>query len=817
MHDIVRFTLNEEDETQMQWSSHLRILLVLRGECIFSSNGEFVHMKAGNLWVVNPFFLYQILKGSEADVLTVSFSKEVVDGMKLAQGQEIFCRSDLQEDNNENVFQELRRLLADLFEACVKEKEEDSLLVKSYVYRILSFLEKGFVIKGSSEREQTVQSLERLGRIIRRIHEEYDQPITLKKIAEEEYLSMNYLSRYFQKNAGIGFNQYLKQVRLHAAAGKLLNTELSVTEIGHQCGFKDATQFIKRFHEFYKMTPMKFRKQMPVRKVVGDTSQELFDELLKYKSGETMREHINRERIRHKKVNADVSIKGRRLKHTWKTLVNIGFAKEGLSAVIQNQLRIIQKEIGFKYIHFHGLLDDDMMIYSEKEGRSPVYNFKYVDMLFDFFLSIGLKPYVELSFMPSALSGESMKLFIKSVNLGMPNDMEKWCSLIRNLTAHLLERYGDEEVLSWRFIPWTGPVGFSYYGNYQITEYFELYRRSFEVLKSVHPDIQVGGPAMDSYYIWDEGGCYEQFIEYTEKMQCSPEFLAIDVYPSKKGEKEEGEKIVLIEKPEAFSQATSRDEKYMEHLLDRLEKFHKKRDGKVPEIVFIEWNSTIWQRDLTNDTCFKAAYIAKNVLENYDRAAAYGYWGLSDYMEEVAPAQEEFHGGFGLFTYQNIKKSGYYCLELLSKLGDYLIARGDGYFITKKRSGQIQILLYNYVHFNKLYRYRHLNGVDMMHRNGAFLDGERMRYQLALDGIEDWEYIRMREYTISETSGSAFEGWVKMGAPVSMNSEEVEYLQCSSVPAYQSIILCREEFQRTELQLPPHGVKLILLEKVDSM
>ena len=816
MHELVRFILNEEEERQLHWSGNLNMLLVLRGECAFSCHGELAPMKAGDLWVVNPLCLYQILRESEADILTVSFSKEATEGMKLGKEWEIFCRSDQQEENDREAFQELRRLVADLFEVCVKEKKNDSLLVKSYVCRILYFLGEGFAVKSSLEGGTEDHSLERLSRILRRIHEDYAQPLTLKQVAEEEYLSMNYLSRYFQKKAGIGFNQYLNQVRLQAAAGKLLNTALSVTEIGHLCGFKDATQFIKRFHEFYKMTPVKFRNQMLAQKEPDEREQELFYELLKYKSQETIQGHGIRERARSRKINVDVSVKGKRLRHHWKTLVNIGFAKEGLSAVIQNQLRTIQKEIGFQYIHFHGLLDDDMMLYREEEDGTPVYNYKYTDMLFDFFLSIGLKPYVELSFMPSVLSKESKKIFIKSVNMGMPNNMEKWCGLVRNLTVHLMERYGEEEVLSWRFIPWTGPVSYSYYGNYEITEYFELYRKSFEVLKLVHPEIQVGGPAMDSYYIWEDGGFYEQFIEYTERTHCSPEFLAIDLYPSKKGEKEEGEEIVLIETPEAFSRVTSWDEKYIGHLLDRLEKYHKKRDGKVPEIVFVEWNSTIWQRDLTNDTSFKAAYIAKSLLENYDRVSAFGYWGLSDYIEEVAPAQEEFHGGFGLFTCQSIKKSGYYCMELLAKLGDYMVARGDGYFITKKISGQIQIFLYNCVHFNKLYRYRHLNGVDRIHRTGAFLDGERIRYHLLLDGIGDWEFIKMREYTISEKRGSSYEAWIKMGAPSSLSAEEVLYLRQSTVPEYQCMLLSNEEFRQTELALPPQSVKLILLEKADS-
>lgn len=816
MEEQVRFIVNNEKEEQMHWSRNLEIFLVLQGECTFCCQGETSRMCRGDLWVVNPFSLYQVIREPGSAVLTVFFSEGASESLGTAAEQEIFCRSDLQEEMNREMFTELRQMLAELFGLCVKEKNKSSLLIKSDIYRILYFLEQGFSVRVPQKEEQTPHSLERLRRILLRIHRDYAENITLKQIAEEEYLSMNYLSRYFQQKTGVGFNQYLNQVRLQAAAGYLMNTGISITEIGHRCGFKDATQFIRRFRESYGVTPGKYRGRPVLPDQTEGSEQELFRELTKYKGNKKTRECVFLERVRNREIEADASAKGKKLNHSWKNLVNIGFAKEGLTAVIQNQLSMIQREIGFKYVHFHGLFDDDMMVYTEQEDGTPVYNFKYVDMLFDFFLSIGLKPYVELSYMPSALSGKSRKLFIKNVNFGMPRDMGKWCGLVGRLTAHCIERYGPEEILSWRFLPWCGPAGYAEYGYYQMSEYYEFYRRTYQTLKAIDPRLEVGGPSMDSYFLWERGGEYEKFIEYALENQCRPDFISICGYPSKKDEKETGEDIVLIEKPEALPRATSRDEEYFRHLLEHLEKYHKKIEGRIPEFVFIEWNSSIWQRDLTNDTSFKASFIAKTLLDNYDRASAFGYWALSDYMEEVAPAQEELHGGFGLITCQNIKKSGYYCMELLNMLGERMIGRGEGYFITKKMTGQIQVFLYNYVHFNKLYRYRHQSGVDRTHRGEAFLDGDSIRYRINIEGIQDWTSLKLREYEISRNGGSVYDVWKEMGAPAVPNPEEVEYLQKSAVPVYKSRVLKKEEFRQMEYLLVPHSVKLILIDKADS-
>ena len=101
------------------------------------------------------------------------------------------------------------------------------------------------------------------------------------------------------------------------------------------------------------------------------------------------------------------------------------------------------------------------------------------------------------------------------------------------------------------------------------------------------------------------------------------------------------------------------------------------------------------------DTCFKSCYLTKNLLENYDELDSFGYWVLTDWIEETQPSKEQFHGGLGLFTQDGIKKPHYYAFDFMNKLGDLLIDKGNGYFITKSY-GKIQILLYNYEHFNHL-------------------------------------------------------------------------------------------------------------------
>jgi xylan 1,4-beta-xylosidase len=177
----------------------------------------------------------------------------------------------------------------------------------------------------------------------------------------------------------------------------------------------------------------------------------------------------------------------------FKECVGAGRANEGLRADWQNQLAYVKKECDFKYIRMHGLLTDDMAVYSEDRNGKPMYNYMYVDVLFDFLHSIGIKPFVELGFMPSALASGNKTIFWWRGNVTPPKDYEKWEGLVKNLVEHFTERYGDEEVKSWYFEVWNEPNLDGFWAGSQ-DEYFRLYKHAVRAVKSVNQSYRVGGP-----------------------------------------------------------------------------------------------------------------------------------------------------------------------------------------------------------------------------------------------------------------------------------------------------------------------------------
>ena len=222
------------------------------------------------------------------------------------------------------------------------------------------------------------------------------------------------------------------------------------------------------------------------------------------------------------------------------------------------------------------------------------------------------------------------------------------------------------------------------------------------------------------------------------------------------------------------------------------------------------------QRDLCNDTCYKAAWLFKNLLENEEALQGIAYFSVNDRLDEVFPARETYHGGFGLFTMNGIPKAVCTALRLLGRMGSRLVKRGDGYFIsTEPEKNQSQIYLYNYVHYDMLYRYRHAVNISRTDRYRVFNMGEIRTFSVKLTGLEPGKYC-LRLYKVTKEHGSSYDAWVRMGAPERMNRMERAMLCHSADPEYR--VWEQETDPEGSLtvqeRLEPHETALIEVEQI---
>jgi xylan 1,4-beta-xylosidase len=347
----------------------------------------------------------------------------------------------------------------------------------------------------------------------------------------------------------------------------------------------------------------------------------------------------------------DLTAASTALPHFWEHTVGSGHATLGLRADWQNQLRRAHTELGMMHVRFHGLLSDDMGTLIG-EGETLFYSFFNADQILDFLLSIGMKPFVELSFMPSILASGSQTVFQYRANVTPPKDYAQWSVLIRKLVRHWVDRYGITEVRQWFFEVWNEP-NLTAFGSGKQSEYFELYRYTVDAIKGIDSQLKVGGPATaDNAWVVD-------FLAFCHTNSLPADFVTTHHYPTD-----------AFGKP-GDDTATQLFESKRSALRDEAREV-RNQAGTIP-VYYTEWCTSSNPFDAMHDDPYAAAFIVKTVLEANGLVQGYSYWTFSDIFEENYFSSVPFHGGFGLLNIHGIAKPAYRAYELLHHLGTELI------------------------------------------------------------------------------------------------------------------------------------------------
>jgi xylan 1,4-beta-xylosidase len=345
------------------------------------------------------------------------------------------------------------------------------------------------------------------------------------------------------------------------------------------------------------------------------------------------------------------------LPHFWEHTVGSGHATLALRADWQAQLTRTHTDLGMRHVRFHGLLSDDMGTLV-CEDDNLLYSFFNADQIFDFLLSIGMTPFVELSFMPTAISSGSQTVFHYRANVTAPRDFALWSVLIRRLVTHWCERYGVAEVRRWYFEVWNEP-NLTTFGSGKQSDYFELYRYTAEAIKAVDSALKVGGPATaDNAWI-------DEFLRFCHDNRLPVDFVTTHQYPTDAfGKPGDDTEVQLSDSTRSVLRTEAREV--------------RRQAGGLP-VYYTEWCTSSNPRDAMHDDPYAAAFIVKTVLEANGLVQGYSYWTFSDIFEENYFPSVPFHGGFGLLNIHGIAKPAYRAFELLHGLGDELLTVGGSH------------------------------------------------------------------------------------------------------------------------------------------
>ncbi len=348
----------------------------------------------------------------------------------------------------------------------------------------------------------------------------------------------------------------------------------------------------------------------------------------------------------------DCASTGSDFTHYWETVVGSGHALLALRADWQAQVKLAHEELGFRYVRFHGILCDDMGTLIN-QNDSLLYSFHNADVILDYLVSIGMRPFVELSFMPRALSSDGNTVFHYKANINPPRDLEQWTTLIGKLISHWLERYGADEVRQWFFEVWNEPNLDAFWSGTQ-DDYFEFYRHTAAAVKQVDGQLRVGGPATAA------NAWIDDFLTFCRDGQVPVDFVSTHHYPTDAFGNPGDDTVTQLSK--------SRIGVLREQIVEV-----RRQAGELP-IYYTEWCTSSNPRDTLHDDPYAAAYIVKVVMEQQGLVQGYGYWTFSDIFEENYFPSVPFHGGFGLMNIHGIAKPSWRAFELLHDLGDEQLA-----------------------------------------------------------------------------------------------------------------------------------------------
>lgn len=345
-------------------------------------------------------------------------------------------------------------------------------------------------------------------------------------------------------------------------------------------------------------------------------------------------------------------------------------------------LKTVHDELGFEYIRFHGIFADDMLTYQKLSDLVKVPGSEYVEEVnfhqaghvYDNVLKAGMKPVVELSFMPSALASGEEYMLHYNINITPPKSYEAWAEYIKAFIQYLIQRYGLEEIRQWYFEVWNEPDLNTFWAGTQ-EEYFKLYEYTARAIKSIDDQLRVGGPAT-SKNRW-----IQEFMDFCEEHQVPYDFISTHHYPGRPfgntiDEKEKkmiqavkdgrGKDITTVNR-DMFYHPEQRKEMPKGMLTKQSDETSRLVGGKVP-LFYTEWNGTsVFGADI-NDSKESAAFLVKTIMDLGGAVQMYAFWCASDMFEEIFFLQKPFHGSFGIISIDGIPKPNFWGFKILSKL-----------------------------------------------------------------------------------------------------------------------------------------------------
>jgi xylan 1,4-beta-xylosidase len=425
---------------------------------------------------------------------------------------------------------------------------------------------------------------------------------------------------------------------------------------------------------------------------------------------------------------------------------------------------------GFRSVRCHGLFDDEMGICPGVDATGPVTSFVYLNQVYDRLLELGVRPFVELGFMPKALASSRNSIFWYRGNASPPRNFAEWATLIEIFARHLIRRYGIEEVSQWRFECWNEP-NLGFWAGTQ-AEYFELYRRTAMALKRTDPRLQVGGPAT-AQMMW-----IAEFLAYCRSQNVPVDFVSSHVYADDPQEN-------------LFGQADRYPfEEVMPRALAQANEQIRAAGFAGTPLVISEWTSQ------------NPAFISQTLRDCLGLADTMSFWQVSAVFEEQGPPRAFATSLYGLFIQSGVPRASLHAFTLLHRLGQRRAWSSAGPVLASRREdGSAAILAWNLIPRTV----RNTAGDPLAAFQGEVLTaGSTQRLDIA---IANTQASTAQLTVLDPAQASAEAAYASLGHPDYPTREEIAELKRRAALPPAVTIPIRDS--SVAIELPPNAIALL--------
>lgn len=789
-------SLSRKEELQY-FDSRIHIVYVLFGECTLKHQDRGITLDKDDFYIFAKTEKYELkVKRGKVFYFTLDyFVKNSSEHYTYAfKGSSVI---DPKATDSELIYQLKQLLLLKTME----KGASFSKIFKQY-FTLLTLLEHYYQIELKNGDHQSIRG--QIEDLTFYIDNNFEKDIRLTDLAEQLYVTEQYLSRVFKEQNGIGISEYLMKCRLAKVRQLLLETEESITDIAFSAGFSNINSFNRIFKKYQGMTPSTYRFEVKNELKV----KELHDEMDR-QDRKDIRQYLEEEnvhaRIREVRISQDKKLPF----NTEKLMINLGYAGDLLQHSLLKETHLILNYTSFKYGRVWGLLSDKVL-----RQNGHYFDFSKVDEIIQNILDLGLIPFLELGFKGKQIH-KSVDRVVSQENFQLPcNDFPSLLERYRALVQHLISKYGPDEVSAWKIELWKPN---SYVLNTlqqpdlalwthdglhidltQNKDYFYYFTEVRRLLRSLVPDIEVGGSGLSLDL---EEKDYRQFLEEWACEAERPDFLSLSFFPLdtlKQNFEAQGSRVLIFSNSDFFRESLNRARQILNEV------------DLTPQMIVSEFNITNSARDIINDSAFKGPYILKNILPALETCDLIGYWQLSDLSFAAFDVnQKEIFGGGGLVSKNGIAKPSFFAFDFLNSLGDQLLYLSDGIIATQKQS-RIIILFYHYCHLSNLYYYSNQENFSKTTIASMFENDGHNQFHVKLtllDGNLDYK-IKIRK--IGAAEGSFLTEVNKLSLRDNFSREEINYLKLRCLPS-----LRREEKRAMDgcldfqVGLDPHDMVLL--------